>query len=215
MSALVRGLVCAGFLACPVLAHAEGAPPSPPVPSVVPSVVPPVRVYMRAEDGPLTFSARERSSHEAPAWCIAPCDMRLAPGDYRLKLNGVTADDSVSLRGPGTLRGAYHSREASRSAGWLALNVGGIIGGVFITVGALGGPTWAYFAGGGALTASGLLFVVTYRSDRATVSFTPAEPLDVRGMPAPPPSPGSAALGGAERTTFGSRARGLGFRVAF
>ena len=147
---------------------------------------------MRAEDEPLTFSARARTSDGTPAVCVAPCDAALVPGDYELKLNGVNVDGYVALRKPGTLLGQLHSREGSRTGGWLALNVGGILGGVFITVAALGGPSWAYIAGGGSLAAGGALFLVTYRAARATVSFSPGEPLDVRGMPAPVTGSGGA-----------------------
>jgi hypothetical protein len=112
------------------------------------------------------------------------------------------------------LYGEYHSREAARSVGWLALNVGGILGGVFITVGALGGPSWAYLAGGGSLAAGGVILLVTYRPDRASVSFSPDEPIDVRGMPVPSAG-GGAALSVPDRATFGSQARSLGLRVAF
>jgi hypothetical protein len=168
---------------------------------------------MRTDGQPLTFSARERASTLQPIWCVAPCNAALPPGEYQLKLNGVLADDTLKLSKPGTLHGEYHSREASRSGGWLALNVGGILGGVFVTVGALGGPSWAYVAGGGSLLAGGLIFVVTYRADSATVSFTPSEPLDVRGMPEP--SPRALLTDSADRARAASAARGLGFRVAF
>jgi hypothetical protein len=212
MSVIGHGLLGAALLACPALARAEQAP-------LVASPVAPLRIYMRSDRAPLTFSARERASHDTPKWCIAPCDTQLPPGDYQLKLNGVTTDGgNLALRAPGTLHGEYHSLEAARSAGWLALNVAGIIGGVFLTVGALGGPTWAYLAGGGSLAAGGIVFLVSYRADRATVSFTPGEPLDVRGLSAPAPAAtgaSGAALGLPDRATFGSQARGLGFRISF
>ncbi|MET0795369.1 MAG: hypothetical protein ABW061_27870 [Polyangiaceae bacterium] len=212
MSAFVRGLVGAGFLASTALAHAEPAPAnaSAPVPAA------PLRVYMRTAGQPLTFSARERSSSQEPTWCVAPCNAAFAPGDYQLRLNGVLADENVNLNRAGTLHGELHSRGASRSAGWLALNVGGIVGGVFITVGALGGPSWAYAAGGGSLLAGAVTFVVTYRADSATVTFTPSEPVDVRGMPLPPErSAGAWLLDAPDRARFAGQARGLGFRVAF
>jgi len=169
---------------------------------------------MRSDEKPLTFSARARTDTGTPTWCISPCDAALTPGDYQLKLNGVSVDGSVPVRAPGTWNGEYHSRQAARTAAWLALNVGGIIGGVFVTVGILGGPSWAYAAGGGSLAAGGLLFVVTYRADRATVSFSPSEPPDARGMPAPA-SAGNAAELPADTGSFASRPRGLGFRVTF
>jgi hypothetical protein len=207
MSGYVGVLSGVALLSSATLAHAEPAP--------VP--VAPVRVYMRTDGQPLTFSARERSNTGEPAWCVSPCNAAFAPGAYQLRLNGVLADDSVQLSKPGTLHGELHSREASRSGGWLALNVGGIVGGVFITVGALGGPSWAYIAGGGSLLAGGVTFLVTYRADSATVTFTPSEPLDVRGMPLPPEPAGKGAslLDATDRARFGTQARGLGFRVAF
>lgn len=217
MSVVGRGLLGAALLACPLVARAEQAP-SVVSPAAVAAAAP-LRIYMRSDRTPLTFSARERKSQDTPTWCIAPCDTQLPAGDYQLKLNGVTTDGgNLALSAPGTLHGEYHSREAARTAGWLALNVGGIIGGVFITVGALGGPSWAYLAGGSSLAAGGIVFLVSYRADRATVSFTPGEPLDVRGLPAPSaPATGAsnASLALPDRATFGSQARGLGFRISF
>lgn len=221
MSSVVgRGLVCVALLARSVVAHAEAnapsaptAPAAPTQPAANPAVI---RVYMRAGDRPLTFSARAKASHATPTWCIAPCDAQFAPGDYQLKLNGVSAGNPVALRARGTLEGRYHSREASRAGGWLALNVGGILGGVFITVGALGGPSWAFAAGGGSIAAGAVVFLITYRADSASVTFTPAEPSDVRGMPIPESrAAGSAASAFPDRTRLGSQARGLGFRIAF
>ena len=210
MSVLVRGLVCAGLFLCSAVARAEAAEPVTPAPAKTEQAV---RVYMRSDGVPLSFSARERANNGEPTWCVSPCNAEFRPGDYQLKLNGVAADESVSLRKQGTLRGEFHSRNASRNGGWLALNVGGILGGVFITVGALGGPSWAYIAGGGSLAAGGILFVVTYRADSATVTFTPGDPPDVRGMPEPASTSANAAP--LDRARFGSSSRGLGFRVAF
>jgi hypothetical protein len=172
---------------------------------------------MRTDGQPLTFSARERSSTGEPTLCVAPCNAAFAPGAYQLRLNGVLADDGMPLGKPGTLHGELHSRQASRSGGWLALNVGGILGGVFVTVGALGGPSWAYIAGGGSLLAGGVTFLVAYRADSATVTFTPDPPVDVRGMPLPPDpaSRGTSLLDGPSGSRFGAQARGLGFRIAF
>ena len=205
MSLLVRGLLGAGLLAVSARAQAEPVAPSP-----SPA---PVRVYMRTENEPLSFSARAQSSHRAPNLCVAPCDAGLAPGDYELKLNGVIVDGPVALRTPGTWHGELHSRAGARDGAWLGLNVGGILGGVFVTVAALGGPSWAYIAGGGSLAAGGVIFVLAYRADRATVSFTPGEPLDVRGMPVPQGA--AAALVAPDRANLGSQARGLGFRLEF
>ena len=185
-------------------------------PHSAPALAKPVRVYLRAGSQPLTFSERSKGNSGTPTWCVAPCNVELAPGDYQLKLNGVVANESLELKRSGTLQGQYHSREASRSAGWVALNVGGILGGVFVTVAALGGPSWAYVAGGGSLAAGGLIFVVTYRADSASVSFTPGEPRDAQGMAAPDNQPTSQA--GSElrdRLGLASQGRGLGFRVAF
>lgn len=169
---------------------------------------------MRSEGAPLTFSAHAESSHGTPTWCISPCDRHLLPGDYQLELNGRAVDGTVALRQPGTLHGAYESKAGTRSAAWLALNMGGIIGGVFITVGLAGGSKTAFAVGGGVLAGAGLLFVITYRSDRASVSFTPDPPSDVRDMPDP------ATLSGArhaslEQSSPRSTTRGLGFRFAF
>jgi len=201
-------LVCAALFARSAVARADEEEPS--------ALTPTVRVYMRSDGQPLTFSARAKTSPSAPTWCVAPCSARLTPGDYQVKLNGVLADGAVALRKPGTLQGQYHSREASRSGGWLALNVGGILGGVFITTAALGGPSWAYVAGGGSLAAGGVIFLLSYRADSAQVSFTPGEPLDMRGMPNSETGPaGGAALAPADRANFASQARGLGFRVMF
>jgi len=211
MSFVVRGLLGVACVACPTLAQAQSAPPAPAVPAAAPA---PVRVYMRNEGGPLTFSAHAESGHDQATWCISPCDARLLPGDYQLKLNGVKVDDTLTLRQPGTLRGEYHSRTGTRSAAWLALNVGGIIGGVFITVGLAGGPKATYAIGGGVLAGATAIFFITYRADKATVSFTADPPPDVRGMPDPAGTSGSrhAAL---ERPSLGSTPRGLGFRIAF
>ena len=206
MPVVVRSLVCAALLVSPGVCLAEPAQSRP-----IRQGEQSVRVYMRSDPMPLTFSARARSSTGTPVWCIAPCDVALSPGDYRLKLNGVTVDDPVEVRTRGTLHGELQSREGLRSTGWLAMNVGGIVGGVFITVGILGGASWTYVAGGGTLAAGGLFLLATYRTDRATVSFTPDEPLDVRGMPAPSNS-GASSEGARDQA---SRARGLGFRVAF
>ncbi|HEX3849877.1 MAG TPA: hypothetical protein VHW01_02855, partial [Polyangiaceae bacterium] len=180
MALVVRGFLCAALLASSGHAHAEGAPQaaaqdSEQSPSAAPAPVRALHVYMRTEDEPLTFSARARTDTGTPTLCVAPCDAGLPPGDYQLKLNGVTVDDYVPLRVPGTLHGELHSRAGARAGAWLALNMGGILGGVFITVAALGGPSWAYIAGGGSLAAGGTLFVVSYRADRASVSFTPDE----------------------------------------
>ena len=220
MSHVVRGLLCAGLLSSSGVARAAGTPAAAvgdsavPV-SAAPAAAPTLRVYMRTEDEPLTFSARARSNTGAPTLCVAPCDAGLLPGDYQLKLNGVTVDGYVPLREPGTLHGELRSRAGARAGAWLALNVGGILGGVFVTVAALGGPSWAYIAGGGSLAAGGVLFVVSYRADRASISFTPGEPLDVRGMPAPQnPGPGGAASL-SDRPNAGLQARGFGFRVEF
>jgi len=217
MSAVVSGLACVALLASPAVALAQtagaevAAAGSGPVES---KPAPPVRVYMRSEATPLTFSVRSRTDTGTATWCISPCDAALTPGDYQLKLNGVSVDGSVAVRSPGTLSGEFHSQKAARTAGWLALNVGGIIGGVFVTVGILGGPSWAYAAGGGSLAAGGVLFLVTYRADRATVSFTPNEPLDVRFMPAPAGT-GNSAETPADHGSFASRPRALGFRITF
>lgn len=224
MSGYFGALFGAALVSSAAGAHAEPPPAAPPATASVPApgsaqapAPPRLRVYMRTDGQPLTFSAREHSSTAEPTWCISPCNAAFAPGDYQLRLNGVLADDSVQLRRTGTLRGELHSHEASRSGGWLALNVGGIVGGVFITVGALGGPSWAYIAGGGSLLAGGVTFLVTYRADSATVTFSPSEPLDVRGMPLPSEaaSKGASLFDGADRARFGAQARGLGFQVAF
>ena len=209
MSFVVRGLIAAAIVGAPALAQAQAAPEAAAAPSA-----PPLHVYMRNAGSPLTFSARADTDHGTPTWCISPCDVRLAAGNYELKLNGVTADGKLALRQPGTLHGEYHSRAGARSLAWLSLNVGGIIGGVFITVAALGGPSWAYAAGGGSIAGAGALFVISYRSDRATISFTPEQPPDVRGMP----EPASASRSGAaasERASLGSTPRGVGLRIAF
>jgi hypothetical protein len=218
MSLVVRGLLCAGLLGSSGVARAEAAPSakdSAAGASEAPAPVPALRVYMRTEDEPLTFSARGRSNTGTPTLCVAPCDASLLPGDYQLKLNGVTVDGYVPLREPGTLHGELRSRAGARAGAWLALNVGGILGGVFVTVAALGGPSWAYIAGGGSLAAGGVLFVVSYRADRASISFTPGEPLDVRGMPVPQAAGPSGASSLWDRPNAGLQARGLGFRLEF
>jgi hypothetical protein len=211
MSVVVaRGLVFVGLLASAPVARAQTSQHSEPMP------VKPLRFYLRAGRQPVTFSERAKTSSGTPTWCIAPCNVELAPGDYQLKLNGVLASDSLLLRRSGTLSGQYHSRETSRSVGWLALNMGGILGGVFVTVAALGGPSWAYVAGGGSLAAGGLIFLVTYRADSASVSFSPGEPIDMRGMSVPESQP-SSRTGSEFRDRLGlaSQGRGLGLRVAF
>lgn len=169
---------------------------------------------MRNEGAPLTYSAQSQSGHRPTTWCISPCDAQLAPGDYQLKLNGVKVEDTVTLHRAGTLRGEYQSRAGTRSAAWLSLNVGGIIGGVFLTVGIAGGSKNAFYASGGVLAAATAIFFITYRADSATVSFAPEPPPDVHSMPDP------AAMSGArhaaiDRPSWGSTPRGLGFRVSF
>ncbi len=208
MSFVVRGLLGVASIACPALAQAQTAPvASPTAPA-------PLRVYMRSEGAPLTFSAHSESGHGTPAWCISPCDVRLSPGDYQLKLNGRAVDGALALRQAGTLHGEYQSRAGMRSGAWLALNLGGIIGGVFITVGAINNAPATVALGGGVLVGAGAIFVITYRSDRAKVSFTPDPPPDVRGLPDPATTSGSrhASL---EPSSPGSTPRGLGFRVVF
>jgi hypothetical protein len=196
----------------PENAAPENATPKPPEP-------PTVRVYMRSGLEPLVFSARAKHDTGTPTWCAAPCDQKLLPGDYQLKLNGVAVEGSVALKRPGTLEGKLESHENGREGGWLALNVGGILGGVFITVAALGGPSWTYVAGGGPLLTGGAIFALTYRSDRATVSFAPNDPVDVRWLPAPIPadvnSSGPSHSADWDRPRFGDAARGIGFRVTF
>jgi hypothetical protein len=208
MSFVVRGLLAAAFIAWPSLAQAQTANTAPP------AAPEKVRVYMRNEGAPLTFSARPERGTDAATWCISPCDAHLAPGDYRLKLNGVAVEDPLKLHEPGTLHGEYHSYSGTRSGAWLALNVGGIIGGVFITVGLAGGPKWGFAVGGGVIAGATAIFFITYRADRASISFTADPPPDVRGMPDPASMSGTrhAVL---DRPAFGSSPRGLGFRVAF
>ncbi|HEY3254851.1 MAG TPA: hypothetical protein VGJ91_12915, partial [Polyangiaceae bacterium] len=104
MSFVVRGLLGVASVVCPTLAQAQTAPSAPPTaPAPPPTTAPaatappatappataaaPVRVYMRNEGSPLTFSAHAESAAgaaSAPSWCISPCDVRLSPGDYRL-----------------------------------------------------------------------------------------------------------------------------------
>jgi hypothetical protein len=206
MSFVVRALLGVISIACPALAQAQSAPVGPSAPTVQkppatpPSVAAPpsaaappspspLHVYMRSESIPLTFTAHSESSR--PTSCISPCDLRLPAGDYQLKLNGRAVEGTVALRQPGTLHGQYESRAGMRSAAWLALNLGGIIGGVFITVGIAGGSKAAFAVGGGVLAGAG-----------------------VRDMPDPAAVSGArhAAL---DRNTPGSTPRGLGFRVAF
>ncbi len=215
MSFVVRALLGAASVACPALAQAQTASAALPAGSAAPPAAPaPLHVYMRNEGGPLTFSAHAESGHASPTWCISPCDAHLVPGEYQLKLNGVPADDSVALRQPGTLHGEYESRANWRAGAWLAANLGGIIGGVFITVGAAGSSKTAFIVGGSVLAGAGVIFLLTYRADRASISFTPDSPPDVKGMPDP------GAMSGArhallEPTSPGSTPRGLGFRIVF
>jgi len=223
MGVLRFGLVALTVLSTPVVARAES--PTPPEPgaeeaaAAAPPEKPMVRVFLRSGIEPVLFSARPEHSDDTPALCTAPCDLKLLPGDYRLRLNGVPVDGKVALTRPGTLEGKFESREAGREGAWLALNVGGILGGVFVTVAALGGPSWTYIAGGGSLLGGGVIFVLTYHGDRATVSFSPSEPEDIRGLPAPIPtdtnSSGPLHNAALDRPTFGQQARGFGFRIAF
>jgi len=208
MSSVVRALLGVASVACPSLAQAQAAPAAPPTTSA------PLHVYLRSDGPPLTFSAHAESGQGRASWCISPCDVQLAPGDYRLALNGRALDDAVAVRRPGTLHGEYQSRAGTRSAAWLALNVGGIIGGVFITAGIAASSVTGVAVGGGVLAGATAIFFITYRSDRAVVSFTPDPPPDVRGMPDPAPmsGPRHAFL---EPTSLGSTPRGLGFRIAF
>jgi hypothetical protein len=211
MSFVVRGLLGAACVACPGLAQAQSVPAPPPAANTAPA---PVRVYMRNEGGPLTYSAQSESGHAPSTWCISPCEAQLAPGDYRLKLNGLKVDDTLKLRRAGTLRGEYHSRAGTRSAAWLSLNIGGIIGGVFLTVGLAGGSKNNFYVGAGVLAAATGIFFITYRTDRATVSFVPELPPDVHDMPDPGVGSG-ARHASLDRPSWGSTPRGLGFRVAF
>jgi len=208
MSFVVRGLVGVASVACPTLALAQTAPAAPPAAPA------PLRVYMRNEGAPLTYSARDGSGKGNAAWCISPCDLQLAPGDYQLKLNGVTVSDPLSLRRPGTLHGEYQSRAGTRSSAWLALNLGGIIGGVFITVGVAGSSPNAFYIGGGVLAGAGAIFLITYRADRASVSFTPDPPPDVRGI-SDPATISAGRHSSLERPSLGATPRGVGFRIAF
>ena len=209
MSFVARGLLGVASVACPTLALAEPAPKA-----ALPAAPAPVRLYMRNAGPPLTFSAQPESAQGTRASCISPCDVRLSPGDYRLKLNGRAVDDPLPLRRAGTLHGEYESRAGLRSSAWLALNLGGIIGGVFITVGAINSSPAGVAVGGGVLVGAGAIFVITYRADRATVSFTPDPPPDVRGMPEPATMSG-ARQASLEPTSPRSMPRGLGFRIAF
>jgi hypothetical protein len=175
---------------------------------------------MRSGTEPIVFWAREESAASSPTLCTAPCDARLVPGDYQLKLNGVRVEGALKLANPGTLQGKFESRESGREGGWLALNVGSILGGVFVTVAALGGPSWAYAAGGGSILSGGVIFALTYRADRASVSFTPGQPIDMRGLPPPVPARdnGSAPAPNAsiDRARGGlAQTRGLGFQIVF
>ncbi len=235
MFAVARVLVAAALLLRAGGAYAAGleqrsepsAAVSPTTPEIQPTLSPrdtgaqpvaqaPVRVYMRTDAEPLGFSARPKHAARSATWCVAPCDAGFVPGDYELKLNGVFVGQAVSLRKTGTLRGEFHSHAGARAGAWLGLNVGGIVGGVFLTVAALGGPGWSTLAGGGSLVAGGAIFLLSYRADRATVSFTPGEPADVRGMPATQgPSAGGEATYFSDRATFGSQARGFGLRLTF
>jgi hypothetical protein len=208
MSFLVRGLLGVACVACPSLALAQSAPA--PAANSAPA---PVRVYMRSEGSPMTFSAQSEADHKQTTWCVSPCDRQLSPGDYRLKLNGLKVEDTLALQRAGTLRGEYHSRAGTRSAAWLSLNIGGIIGGVFITVGIASSSKNAFYVGGGVLASATAIFFITYRADRATVSFTPELPSDVRNMPEPAAS--GARHASLDRPSFGSTPRGLGFRIAF
>ena len=208
MSFVVRGLLGVASIACPSLARAQSAP------AVATPPPAPVHVYMRSEGAPLTFSAQPESTSGKPNWCISPCDAHLLPGEYQLKLNGLKVNESVELRQPGTLHGQYQSRSGTRSAAWLALNVGGIIGGVFITVGLAGGSKNAFYVGGGVLAGATAIFFITYRADRASISFTPEPPPDVHGIPDPASMTGTrhASL---DRPSLNATPRGLGFRIAF
>jgi len=204
--------------AAPASAHTPAPAPATapaPAPATAPAPAPaPVRVYMRNEGAPLKFSAQPASGQGTRAWCISPCDVHLSPGDYQLELNGRTVDTKLPLNRPGTVHGEYESRAGTRSAAWLALNLGGIIGGVFITVGIAGSSKNAAYVGGGVLAAATAIFFITYRSDRASISFSPETPPDTRGMPEPAPAggPRRAAL---EPSSLHSMPRGLGFRIAF
>jgi len=224
MSFVVRGLLVVASLAWPSLAQAQAAPPAASPAPASPAPASPaaspagasVRVFMRNEGPPLTFSAHAESKagDKSPTWCISPCDARLLPGDYQLTLNGVKAGDALTLRQPGTLHGEYISHAGAREGAWLALNVGGIIGGVFITVGIAGSSPTGFALAGGAIAGGTAIFFITYRTDRAKVSFAPDPPPDVRDMPEPATMSGTrhAAL---EPSTLGGAPRGLGFRLVF
>jgi len=75
-------------------------------------------------------------------------------------------------------------------------------------------PSSAYATSGVSLAGASAIFLLVYRTDRASVSFTPDPPLDVRGMPPSARLAGSGNLS-SERASIGSTRPGLGLRIAF
>jgi hypothetical protein len=164
---------------------------------------PPARLYLRSETRAAAVTVRPDASRALAATCVAPCEADLAPGKYRLELDGIASQSAFDVNGTRTAHAHVDSRTGSRAAGLVALNVGGVIGFTMLGIGALGGPSWVYYSGGGTLLASGGAFLLLYRSDRVAWSLTPGAPTDLDQ---------SAALPADRRNTARS---GLGLRVAF
>jgi hypothetical protein len=95
-----------------------------------------VRVHLVANEANIQFWLRDvtpgrstgprvetmADSHSAAASCAAPCDVFVAPGDYRVALariggKAVDNDRVVEVRGPTAIAGTYQSHSAERAAG--------------------------------------------------------------------------------------------------
>ncbi|HEY4159247.1 MAG TPA: hypothetical protein VGM29_14160 [Polyangiaceae bacterium] len=177
---------------------------------------PPAHLYVRADTPIATVAVQPEASPSVVARCVAPCEADLAPGRYRLALDGVRSDSTFEVRDTRTAKVRVESHLGSRAGGLLALNVGGILGATFIAIGSFGGPSWTYYVGGGTLLGSGGAFLLLYRSDRLEWSLTPGAPLDLDQSPAGAPAPRAALEPAVDRTGPRAAARsGLGLRLAF
>jgi hypothetical protein len=69
--------------------------------------------------------------------CEGPCDVRVAPGTYRLALakpgRGAVPAGPVTLAGPATIRAEYVDRSGARTAGTV-IGIVGVLGGIALVV---------------------------------------------------------------------------------
>jgi len=95
-----------------------------------------VTVRLESVDEPIEFfgNLETEPKERADSLCKAPCDIPLAPGNYKFALGAPGSKDPtdatpiVRLTGPATVRGKYRSRTGLRAAGGLTLFIGTIAG---------------------------------------------------------------------------------------